>query len=37
MTAVAHDPDVADWMGLDTALEAVILATADAEGSPSCR
>jgi len=29
MTAAAHDVDVAEWMGLDTEVEALILATAD--------
>ena len=31
MTAVAHDAAVAEWMGLDTEVEAVILAAADEE------
>ena len=31
MTAVAHDPDVAAWMGMDVEMEAAILAAAAAQ------
>ena len=31
MTAVAHDPEVAAWMGMDVEVEAAILAAAAAE------
>jgi hypothetical protein len=31
MTAVAHDPEVAAWMGMDVEVEAAILAAAAQE------
>lgn len=27
MTAPAHDPEVTEWMGLDTDIEGIVLAT----------
>jgi hypothetical protein len=27
VTAPAHDPEVAEWMGLDTDIEGIVLAT----------
>lgn len=34
VTAPAHDPEVAEWMGLDTDIEGIVLATEAALSEP---